>query len=103
MLVRYEYPTAGDLLHLDTKKLGRFRRPDHRVTGDSHQLYDGAGWEFAHVAIDDASRLTLTSLHPGERGFSACRALLRAVRYYRGLGIRFQRVMKDNGACYHYH
>jgi len=53
-----------------------------------------------HVAIDDASRLAFTSLHPDERGTSACQALLQALRYYRGLGIGFRRVMTDNGACH---
>ncbi|KTT26493.1 integrase [Pseudomonas oryzihabitans] len=100
VVVRYEYPKAGDLLHLDIKKLGRFLRPGHRMTGDRQQGCDGAGWEFVHVAIDDASRLAFISLHPDERGSSACRALLQAVRYYRGLGIR---VMTDNGACYRSH
>lgn len=103
VVVRYEYPKAGDLLPLDIKKLGRFWRPGHRVTGDRQQGCDGAGWEFVHVAIDDASRRAFTSLHPDERGSSACRALLQAVRYYRGLGIRFERVMTDNGACYRSH
>jgi len=97
---RYEYANPGDLLHLDIKKLGRFWKPGHRVTGDRQQNSVGAGWEFVHVAIDDASRLAFTSLHPDERGNSACRALLRALRYYRKLGIRFRRVMTDNGACY---
>ncbi|MBV2131754.1 IS481 family transposase, partial [Pseudomonas sp. MAP12] len=100
VVVRYEYATPGDLLHLDIKKLGRFWKPGHRVTGDRQQNSGGAGWEFVHVAIDDASRLAFTSLHPDERGNSACRALLEALRYYRALGIRFRRVMTDNGACY---
>lgn len=99
-VVRYEYANPGDLLHLDIKKLGRFWKPGHRVTGDRQQCSDGAGWEFMHVAIDDASRLAFTSLHPDERGSSACRALLQALRYYRGLNICFRRVMTDNGACY---
>lgn len=100
VVVRYEYANPGDLLHLDIKKLGRFWKPGHRVTGDRQQCSDGAGWEFMHVAIDDASRLAFTSLHPDERGSSACRALLQALRYYRGLNICFRRVMTDNGACY---
>lgn len=70
------------------------------MTGNRQQGCDGAGWEFVHVAIDDASRLAFTSLHPNERGSSACRALVQAMRYYRGLSIRFDRVMTDNGACY---
>lgn len=55
------------------------------------------------MAIDDASRLAFTSLHPDDRGSNACRALMQAMRYYRGLGIRFERVMRDNGACYRFH
>lgn len=97
---RYEYPRAGDLLHLDIKKLGRFWRPGHCVTGDRQGASDGAGWEFVHLAIDDHSRLAHGSIKDNERGSSACQALLGALRYYRSLGIRFTRVMTDNGACY---
>ncbi len=97
---RYEYAQPGDLLHLDIKKLARFWRPGHRVTGTRLMGSDGAGWEFVHVAIDDASRIAFSSLHADERGGSACRALLQALRYYRSLNIRFTRVMTDNGACY---
>ncbi len=99
-VVRYEYPNPGDLLHQGIKKLGRFSKPGHRITGDRQQCSNGAGWEFVHVAIDYASRLAFTSQHPDERGSNACRALLQALRYYRELGIRFRRVMTDNGACY---
>ena len=97
---RFEHPSPGDLLHLDIKKLGRFWRPGHRVTGDRTRVSDGAGWEFVHLAIDDHSRVAFATLEPDERGVSACRALLRAVRYYRDLGIRFRRVLTDNGTCY---
>jgi len=99
-VLRYEYAKPGDLLHLDIKKLGRFRQPGHRVTGNRQQSSDGAGWEFIHVAIDDASRIAFSSLHHDERGTSACCALLLALRYYRGLGIRVSRIMTDNGVCY---
>ncbi len=63
VVVRYEYANPGDLLHLDINK----RKARHRVTGDCQQCSDGAGWEFMHVAIDDASRLAFTSLHPDEQ------------------------------------
>jgi transposase InsO family protein len=99
-VVRYQYPSPGDLLHLDIKKLGRFRKPGHRVTGDRQQSSSGAGWEYVHVAIDDASRIAFSSLHPDERGRSACQALMQALRYYRNLGIHFTRIMTDNGSCY---
>jgi transposase InsO family protein len=97
---RYEYAQPGQLLHLDIKKLARFRRPGHRVTGNRQINSDGVGWEYVHLAIDDHSRVAFGSIEPDERGISACRALLQAVRYYRGLGVRFERVLTDNGACY---
>lgn len=99
-IVRYQYDQPGDMLHLDIKKLARFWRPGHRVTGDRLMGSDGAGWEFVHVAIDDASRIAFSCLHPDERAISACRALVQALRYYRSLNIRFTRVMTDNGSCY---
>ncbi|WP_265129325.1 leucine zipper domain-containing protein, partial [Xanthomonas chitinilytica] len=89
---RYEYPQAGDLLHLDIKKLGRFWRPGHRVTGDRQGASDGAGWEFVHLAIDDHSRVAFGTIEGNERGSSACRALMQALRYYRSLGVTFRRV-----------
>jgi len=97
---RYEYGQPGGLLHLDIKKLGCFHRPGHRVTGDRQQGSRGAGWEYVHVAIDDYSRLGFGTIHPDETGLSACSALLQAVRHYRSLGIRFERVLTDNGAGY---
>ncbi|MGH8125090.1 MAG: IS481 family transposase [Rhodanobacteraceae bacterium] len=97
---RYEHDAPGDLLHLDIKKLGRFRQPGHRVTGDRKIDSAGAGWEYVHIAIDDHSRVAFSSIEPDEKAASASKALLKAVRYYRGLGIRFARVLTDNGACY---
>ena len=97
---RYEYAAPGQLLHLDIKKLARFRQPGHRVTGNRQVNSDGIGWEYVHLAIDDHSRVAFGSIEPDERGISACRALLQAARYYRSLGVRFERVLTDNGACY---
>ena len=98
---RYEHEAPGDLLHLDIKKLGRFKRPGHRVTGSRlNTPKKGPGWEYVHIAIDDHSRIAFGSIHPDETAKSACDALIIAVRYYRGLGIQFQRVLTDNGAPY---
>ena len=98
---RYEHDAPGDLLHLDIKKLGRFKRPGHRVTGSRiNTPKQGPGWEYVHIAIDDHSRIAFGSIHPDETARSACKALIKAVRYYRRLGIRFQRVLTDNGAAY---
>ena len=82
-LLRYEHAAPGDLLHLDIKKLGRFLRAGHRVTGDRSRASRGAGWEFVHVAIDDHSRLAFSQILPSERSHSAVAFLDAAVGYYR--------------------
>lgn len=97
---RYEHHYPGSMIHMDIKKLGRFSRPGHRVTGNRRQDSPGAGWEFAHVAIDDHSRVSWVGLKPDERAASAWRALIQAVRYYQALGVTVERLLTDNGACY---
>ena len=99
-VVRYEAENPGDLLHLDIKKLGRFQRPGHRMTGDRTASSDGAGWEYVHVAIDDHSQVAFSSILPDETARSACRALMAAIRYYRTLGVHFNRLLTDNGSAY---
>ena len=97
---RYVYPHPGDLLHLDIKRLGRFVRPGHRVTGNRRRNSAGAGWEYVHVAIDDHSRVSFACIQPGETAHSACSALVDTLRYFQTLGVAFTRVMTDNGSCY---
>ncbi|GAB3684023.1 hypothetical protein GCM10028792_34300 [Salinisphaera aquimarina] len=97
---RYEHDAPGDMLHLDIKKLNRFARPGHRVTGDRWGKSRGAGWDYIHVAIDDHSRVAHVTIWPDETGMSAVRPLFARLRYYRRLGIRFTAVLTDNGACY---
>ena len=98
--VRYEHAAPGDLLHLDTKKLGRIERPAHRVTGNRRDTVDGAGWEFAHVAIDDHSRVAFVQIHPDERKNSAIAFLQAAVSHYAALGVTIRRLLTDNGSAY---
>ncbi len=107
---RYERDAPGDLIHLDIKKLGRFERVGHRITGDRtrqsstrgrrHGQSWGVGWEYAHVCIDDASRIAFSQVLPDERQESAAAFLKAAISYYKGLGITVRRVMTDNGGCY---
>ena len=99
-LVRYERDAAGELLHMDTKKLGRIVRPGHRVTGDPRDSVTGAGWEFAHVAIDDHSRVSFVQMHANERKDSAVNFLLAAVAHYQALGVKIKRLITDNGPAY---
>ncbi len=66
-VIRYERREPGEMIHLDIKKLGRFDRIGHRITGEraGQSNSRGIGWEFVHVAIDDASRLAFCQIHAG--------------------------------------
>lgn len=97
---RYEHERPGELVHLDTKRLVRFRRPGHRVTGDRTIESPGAGWEYLHVAIDDHSRVAYGEFCGNERGPGAARFLVRLVRYYQRFGMKIARILTDNGKCF---
>ena len=100
-VIRYERETAGELIHIDIKKLGRFEAEGHRVTKDRQAGRSrGAGWEFVHVCIDDASRIAFSQILPDEKKESAVAFLRAAVAYLASLGVTVQRVMTDNGSCY---
>ncbi len=99
-VTRYEHDAPGDLLHLDTKKLGRIERPSHRVTGNRRDCVDGAGWEFLFVAIDDHARIGFSDMYPDERIGSAVQFLRNAVAYFRSLGVRIKAVLTDNGSAF---
>ena len=98
---RYEREQPGELIHIDIKKLGRFVRPGHRITHDRQKGESrGAGHEFVHVAIDDASRLAFSQIRRDQKKESAIAFLKEAVTYYRGLGMKVIGIMTDNGSCY---
>lgn len=97
---RYERERPGELLHIDTKKLGRIEAVGHRITGDPRDQVRGAGWEFAFVGIDDHSRVGFAQMAPDERKQTAAQFLRNAAAYYRHLGVRVERVMTDNGPAF---
>jgi transposase InsO family protein len=103
---RYERATPGELIHIDIKKLGRIDGVGHRITGDRRGQSNrrgrgqGLGWEFAHVCVDDASRIACAEMKRDETAASAVDFLTAAVAYYRSLGVAVTRVMTDNGSCY---
>jgi transposase InsO family protein len=103
-VVRYEWPCPGDLLHVDTKRYGRFERPGHRVTGvrdkTSAEKQAGWGWEFAHSIVDDHSRLAYSELHPDERAATVAGFLRRALAFFEAKGIEPKRLMSDNAWTY---
>lgn len=97
---RYEHAAAGDLLHLDTKKLGRIRGVGHRMTGQRQHRARGIGWEYLHIAIDDHSRVAYMELLGDERGLTMSAFLRRAVRWFRQHNVRVRRILTDNGSGY---
>jgi transposase InsO family protein len=99
-IVRYERERPGELLHLDVKKLGRFRQVGHRIHGDRTRNTPRAGWDFVHVCIDDHSRLAYVEVLADERAESTTAFLRRAVRWFHQQGVRAERVMTDNGSGY---
>jgi transposase InsO family protein len=97
---RYEHEAPGDLLHLDIKKLGRFRAEGHRIHGDMSRKTRGAGWEYVHVAIDDHSRIAFSAIYPNETVASTVAFLYAALAYYGRFGIHFKALLTDNGPAY---
>ncbi len=97
---RYQRDHPGELIHIDIKKLGRIRVLGHRITGNRRQRARGAGWEFVHVAVDDASRLAYAQVLANERSPTAVAFLRRLVAWYSSRGITVTGVMTDNGSCY---
>lgn len=99
-IVRYERKTPGELVHLDTKKLGRIDGIGHRIHGDRTTRKRGIGWEFAHIAIDDHTRLSYVEVLPDEKGDTTADFIRRALRFFDRKGIAVQRLMTDNGSGY---
>jgi len=101
---RYEWPCPGDLLHMDTKRFGRFSRPGHAVTGIRDRT--GAdkrlrlGNEFVHSIVDDHSRLAYSELHRDERAGTVVGFVARALAFYAAHGIDPKRLMSDNAWTY---
>jgi transposase InsO family protein len=101
---RFEWPCPGDLLQMDTKRLARFSRPGHAVTGD--RFRSGAekrakvGWEFCHSIIDDHTRLAYTELHRDETAATVTAFVARALAWFAGHGIKARRLQTDNAFAY---
>lgn len=99
-VVRYERERPGELVHLDTKMLGRIDGLGHRFSGDRHVRNRGIGWDRVHVAIDDHSRLAYAEELADESPTTTAGFLRRAWRFYAGHGITIERILTDNGGCY---
>ena len=101
---RYEWPCPGDLLQMDTKRLARFLRPGHAVTGERHMPSADrrarVGFEFCHSMIDDHSRVAYTEIHRDEKAATVVAFVERALRVFDGHGITAQRLQTDNAWTY---
>ena len=98
---RYEHAAPGELLHIDTKKRGRFDRSGHRVTGGGRACsHGGVGGDMLPVAIDDHARIAFTQMHPDEKKPQPVAFLRAAVALYAGLGIAIKRLLTDNGSAF---
>jgi transposase InsO family protein len=102
-VIRYERAEPGELVHVDIKKLGRIEYGvGHRITGDrrGQSSHRGSGWEFAHVCVDDASRVAYVEVLDDERGDTATAFMQRAIAWYADRSVRVERIMTDNGSAY---
>lgn len=98
---RYCRRHPGELVHVDVKKLGRFRRPGHRVTGRGPGHSNRrAGWEAVHVCVDDATRLAYVEVLDNELAITTVGFLQRAIAWFAARGVEVREVMSDNGSPY---
>jgi len=101
-IVRYQWPCPGNLLHVDTKRFGRFEQPGHAVTGDrsSRARSHPAGWEFVHSIVDDCSRLAYSEIHADEKAATVTAFTRRALDFFLDHGVVAERLMTDNAFTY---
>lgn len=97
---RYEWPHVGDLLHVDLKRLGRVVGIGHRIHGDRRRRGRRAGYEYLHVAIDDASRLTYAEILAADDAPACAGFLQRTCAWFRRRGISIRRLLTDNALAY---
>jgi len=97
---RYEHKRPGDLIHFDIKRLARFGKPGHRITGIFGKESRGFGYEYLHIAIDDHSRISFAAILPDQSRQSAILFFLMARAYFNRFGIEIRRVYSDSGSCY---
>jgi len=102
-VIRYERERPGELLHVDTKRLGRFYQVGKAILGDKN-FSRGVGWQHLHVAVDDCTRIAYCEVLPGQGAEASCAFLRRAVAWFADAHqIRIERVLTDNGHAYRSH
>ena len=97
---RYEWPHVGDLLHIDLKRLGRVAGVGQRIHGDRRRRARKVGWEYLHIAVDDATRLTYAEVLTADDAPSCAAFLQRTLAWFRRRGIGVRRLLTDNAMAY---
>jgi transposase InsO family protein len=101
---RYEWPCPGDLLHMDTKRYRRFRRPGHPFIADerqtSQEIATHLGYDYFHAIVDDHSRLAYGELLADQRAATVTAFTTRALAWFARRGISARRVMTDGAWSY---
>jgi transposase InsO family protein len=99
--IRYVRERAGELLHLDTKKLGRIPAGGgHRMLGRPGHPTSRQGYDYLHVAVDDATRFAFVEVHPDESDRTVASFMLAAAAALAERGVRVERVLTDRGNGY---
>ena len=99
--VRYVRERPGELIHVDVKRLGRVPPGGgHRILGDDARRDTRGGYDYLHVAIDDASRVAYVAVRPDELAQSTVTFIEEAVRFFAEQGVRVEEVMTDNAWTY---
>lgn len=96
---RYWRRHPGELVHIDVKRLARFRTPGHRVTGRGFRRSVGAGWEYCHVAVNDTTRLAYVEVLENERAVTAIGFLRRALTWFSAHGVTVERGDDGQRVC----
>ena len=99
-VIRYQWPCPGQLLHMDTKRFGRFKAPGHAITGNRTQRSRRVGWEFVHSIVDDCTRLAYSEIHDDEKAATVTAFTRRALAFFLGHRIVAERLMTDNAFTY---
>jgi transposase InsO family protein len=106
--VRYERGRAGELVHMDIKKIGRipdgggWRAHGRGVVGrTAERRRTRIGFDYVHSLVDDHSRLAYSEILTDEKADSVAEFYERAVAYFATHGIdRIERLMTDNAFSY---
>jgi transposase InsO family protein len=99
-VIRYLWPCPGQLLHMDTKKLGKFTEPGHTLTGDRRHRSRRVGWEYVHSIVDDCSRLAYSEICDDEQAPTVTAFTERALAFFAEHGVVCERLMTDNAFAY---